>query len=67
MPARFVSSKPSFREKAEVKRKENLLIWDRLREMADANAGQSFSRIQQNARRDYGQEFWWKPGDSKSL
>jgi hypothetical protein len=38
------------------------LIWDRLREMADPNSSQSFRRTMQNARRDYGQEFWWKPG-----
>jgi hypothetical protein len=38
------------------------IVWDRLREMADPNASQSFRRIQQRARREYGQEFWWKPG-----
>ena len=28
----------------------------------DPQADQSFRRIMQSARRDYNQEFWWKPG-----
>lgn len=32
------------------------------RKIADPQAETSFRRIQQKARSDYGQEFWWKPG-----
>lgn len=39
------------------------LFWDRLLEMGDPEAHQSFRRIMQKARRDYDQEFWWKPGE----
>lgn len=39
------------------------LMWDSLRRLADPHAETSFRRVMQNARRDYGQEFWWKPGD----
>jgi hypothetical protein len=38
------------------------LMWDSLRRMADPQAETSFRRIQQKARSDYGQEYWWKPG-----
>jgi hypothetical protein len=31
--------------------------------MSDPHAAQSFRRIMQDARRNYGQEFWWKPGE----
>jgi hypothetical protein len=41
------------------------LLWNRLQELADPDAPQSFRRIQQKARRDYGQEFWWKPGETE--
>ena len=39
------------------------LMWDSLRRMADPQAETSFRRVMQNARRDYGQEFWWQPGE----
>jgi hypothetical protein len=39
------------------------LMWDSLRRMADPHAETSFRRVMQNARREYGQEFWWKPGE----
>jgi hypothetical protein len=39
------------------------MIFDSLREMSDPQANTSFRRIMQNARRDYGQEYWWRPGD----
>lgn len=38
------------------------LMWDSLRRMADPHAETSFRRVMQNARKDYGQEYWWKPG-----
>jgi len=39
------------------------LMWDSVRRLADPQAETSFRRIMQNARRDYGQELWWRPGD----
>ena len=40
------------------------LIFDRLQEAArPAGAHTSFRRIMQAARKDYGTEFWWKPGE----
>ena len=38
------------------------LIFDQLEAAIDPNAAQSFRRIEQGARRDYGQRFFWKPG-----
>lgn len=40
------------------------MMFDSLREMADPHASTSFRRTMQNARKDFGQEFWWKPGQS---
>ncbi len=37
------------------------LIFDQLEAAIDPNAAQSFRRIEQGARRDYGQRFFWKP------
>lgn len=39
------------------------LFWDQLQKAADPKANQSFRRAMQRARRDYGQEFWWRPGE----
>ncbi len=33
-----------------------------LSRFVEANAAKSFRRIEQGARRDYGQRFWWRPG-----
>ena len=38
------------------------LIFDQLEAAIDPNAARSFRRIEQGARRDYGQRFFWKPG-----
>ncbi len=38
------------------------LIFDELEAAIDPNAAKSFRRIEQGARRDYGQRFWWRPG-----
>ena len=38
------------------------LIFDELEAAIDPKAARSFRRIEQGARRDYGQRFWWKPG-----
>ncbi|MCU0986707.1 MAG: hypothetical protein MUC89_17510 [Acetobacteraceae bacterium] len=40
------------------------LMWDRLQEMLDPDYARKFRRIENNARRDYGQEFWWRPGEA---
>jgi hypothetical protein len=39
------------------------LLWDQLLLATDPDAHQSFRRVMQNARRDYGVEYWWRPGD----
>lgn len=39
------------------------MIFDSLREMANDGANQSFRRIMQRARKDYDQEYWWRPGE----
>jgi hypothetical protein len=38
------------------------LMWDSIRRLADPQAETSFRRIMQRARKDYDQEFYWKPG-----
>jgi hypothetical protein len=38
------------------------VLMDNLQRMLDPEADASFRRKIQNARRDYKQEFWWKPG-----
>ncbi len=38
------------------------LIFDELEAAIDPNAAKSFRRVEQGARRDYGQKFWWRPG-----
>lgn len=38
------------------------VLMDNLQRMLDPEADASFRRKLQNARRDYKQEFWWKPG-----
>ena len=38
------------------------LIFDELEAAIDPNAAKSFRKIEQGARRDYGQRFWWRPG-----
>jgi hypothetical protein len=38
------------------------VLMDNLQRMVDPEADASFRRKVQNARKDYKQEFWWKPG-----
>ena len=38
------------------------LIFDQLEAAIDPNAARSFRRIEQGARRDYRQRFFWRPG-----
>lgn len=40
------------------------LMWDRLQEMADPDHARKWRRLENNARRDFGQEFWWRPGET---
>lgn len=39
------------------------LMWDRVQELADPEYQRAFRRIEDRARRDYNQQFWWGPGD----
>ena len=39
------------------------LIFDELEAAIDPNAAKSFRMIEQGARRDYGQRFWWRAPD----
>ena len=38
------------------------LIFDELEAVIDPRAANSFRKIEQGARRDYGQKFFWRPG-----
>jgi hypothetical protein len=38
------------------------MLWDRLQDMADPNAARRWRRMEDRARRDFDQEFWWGPG-----
>ena len=38
------------------------LIFDELEAAIYPNAAKSIRMIEQGARRDYGQRFWWRPG-----
>jgi hypothetical protein len=40
------------------------LVWDTLQKMADPEAADTFSRIQERARREQQTQFWWRPGTS---
>jgi len=35
-----------------------------LQQAVDPEAQQSFRRIMQSARKDFGSEYWWKPGET---
>ena len=43
-------------------RRHMRLIFDELEAAIDPNAAKSFRMIEQGARRDYDQRFWWRPG-----
>lgn len=40
------------------------LMWDRLQEHLDPDASRRFLRIEDRARKDFGQEFFWRPGQA---
>ena len=40
------------------------LFYDRLLQLADPDAQQSFRRIMQAAQRNYNQSFYWRPGET---
>ena len=40
------------------------LLWDNVQSLMDPEYRASFRRIEQNARRDYQQDFWWPHGES---
>jgi hypothetical protein len=40
------------------------LIWDQLQMAIDPDYARSFARVENRARQETGQEFWWGPGDS---
>lgn len=40
------------------------LVWDRLQEFTDPDAHRRFSVMERRAMRDFGQEFWWRPGEA---
>jgi hypothetical protein len=40
------------------------LVWDTLQKMADPEAADTFSRMQERARREQHTEFFWRPGSS---
>lgn len=39
------------------------LFWSQLRLAADPQAPRDYARMQAKAQRDYGQRFWWRPGE----
>jgi hypothetical protein len=39
------------------------LILDNMRRLADPKASRRFRRMQRSRMKDYGQEYWWKPGE----
>jgi hypothetical protein len=40
------------------------MIWDNVQSLMDPEYRASFRRVEQRARRDYQQDFWWRPGQS---
>ena len=40
------------------------LIWDQLQELADPEYRRAFKRTEDRARKDYGQDYWWRPGQA---
>ncbi|TAN58263.1 MAG: hypothetical protein EPN20_16540, partial [Magnetospirillum sp.] len=40
------------------------LVYQRLQLMADPTAPRSFARMEARAAKDYGQQFWWRPGEA---
>jgi len=40
------------------------LVWDTLQKMVDPEAADTFSRIEERARKEQSTQFWWRPGSS---
>jgi hypothetical protein len=40
------------------------MVWDQLQMQIDPEWRKSFRRVENRAREDYGQEFWWRPGET---
>lgn len=40
------------------------LLWDQLQQLADPKATQAFRRAEKKTRQEYGQRFWWGPGEA---
>lgn len=40
------------------------VLWDQVQRIADPSWQRSFARMERQARKDYGQRFWWGPGDA---
>ena len=38
------------------------MLWDRLEELADPDAGRTWQRSERRYRREFGQRYWWRPG-----
>lgn len=41
------------------------IILDEMQQMVDAGAGEDFARMEAKARKDFGQDYWWAPGDAQ--
>lgn len=39
-------------------------LWDQVQTLADPDWRRSFLNMERKARQDYGQRFWWRPGDA---
>jgi hypothetical protein len=40
------------------------LLWDNLQRVADPEAPRAFQRMEDRARKETQQRFWWGPGDN---
>lgn len=41
------------------------IILDEMQQMVDGDAREDFSRMEAKARKDFGQDYWWAPGESQ--
>ncbi len=41
------------------------LVWDRLQIMTDPKAKQKMRKRERKYKKDYGQKYWWAPGDAR--
>ena len=40
------------------------LMWDQLQALLDPKAATAWRRMEQRAQKDFGQRFWWRPGQT---